>query len=310
MKNIASLVGVFLGVIIFGAILGFSITLLFIHATNLVVGGASGGIQMKQLLSVLLLWAGTATVTTSTFIVIYTIRYPQNGLARIITYTVLFLLAWLLIIPLCVHFFDQLAKVQIFEPKNQLLTAHYFREDNGQLYYYSSVDAATRTANGVAFKLDDIASSVDDSILLENAPLIQSDIQPFSDALVYDTLSTSRLIDTFLPAIYNTRDAAISSVEGGVLTWLTFATWGLALYSLIGLRRLFQWRLLNFCGVLLGFLGVCTLNLSYYWGWDGDLFGLVTLPNWLANCIIAAVLSCLGILLAIFRPDPNMEPEE
>lgn len=265
---------------------------------------------MKQLLSVLLLWAGTATVTTSTFIVIYTIRYPQNGLARIITYTVLFLLAWLLIIPLCVHFFDQLAKVQIFEPKNQLLTAHYFREDNGQLYYYSSVDSATRTANGVAFKLDDIASSVDDSILLENAPLIQSDIQPFSDALVYDTLSTSRLIDTFLPAIYNTRDAAISSVEGGVLTWLAFSTWGLALYSLIGLRRLFQWRLLNFCGVLLGFLGVCTLNLSYYWGWDGDLFGLVRLPNWLANCIIAAVLSCLGILLAIFRPDPNMEPEE
>ncbi len=267
-------------------------------------------IQMNQLLSVLLLWAGTATVTTSTFIVVYTIRYPQNGVVRITTYTVLFLLAWLVIIPLCVHFFNHLAKVRIFEPKEPLLTAHYFRPDDGRLYYYSSVNAATRTASGVSFKLDDIASSADDSMLLENAPLIQSDIQPFSDILVYDTLSISRLMNIVLPALYNTRDAAIASVEGGVLPWLAFASWGLALYSLIGLRRLFQWRLLNFCGVLTGFLGVCVLNLSYYWGWDGNLFGVITLPNWLANCIIAAVLSCMGILLAIFRPDPNMEPEE
>lgn len=310
MKTIASLVGVFFAVIIFGAILGFCVTLLFIYSTNFVVGKGSEVISITQYLSLLFIWAGAATIGTGLFSIAYTIRYPQNGLARIVTHTILSILSWLIIIPLCLVGANKFEEIDIYNKKEITLTPNFFRPDDGNLYYYSSVNDATKTATGVSFKLHDINSTTDGSVLLENAPLFQSDIQPFSDILIYDTLSISRFIDTVLPALYYNNKKAMEAFSEGLISWLAFASWGLALYAVIGLRRLFQWRLLNFCVAVLAYLGICIINLSYTLGWDGNIFNLITLPNWMINCIIAAILSCLGILLSIFRPDPNMEHVE
>ena len=173
-----------------------------------------------------------------------------------------------------------------------------------------SAATATKTANGVSFTLDSLDNASDESRLLENAPLIKSDIVPFSDVLIYNTLSRSKLVKIALPALHLNQQAALTALKGGVISWLTFASWGLALCTLIGVRRLFHWRLLNFIAVQIGFIAICAVNLYYSWGWNGNLFGAVTIPSWMMNCIIAAVLSCTGILLSIFRPDPNMEHVE
>lgn len=310
MKTIASLVGVFFAVIIFGAILGFCVTLLFIYSTNFVVGKGAEATSVAQYLSLLFVWGGAATIGTGLCSIAYTIRYPQNGLARIITHTVLSIVSWLVIIPLCLVGANKFEDMDVYNKKEIALTPKFFRPDDGNLYYYSSVDDTTKTATGVAFKLQDINNTSDDSVLLEGAPLFQSDIQPFSDILIYNTLSISSFIDTVLPALYYNNKSAMEAFSEGLIPWLAFASWGLALYAVIGVRRLFQWRLLNFCVAVLVYLAICIINLSYTLGWDGNIFNLVTLPNWLTNCIIAAILSCLGILLSIFRPDPNMEHVE
>lgn len=306
MKTIVSLIGLFFAVIIFGTIIGFSMTFLFIYTTNLVVGMGGEGISKSLALTLLFLWGGASTIATGPFIVIYSIRYPQNGIVRIITYTVLTVISWLVIIPLCTSFADKFAPVGISKPKEPLLSTHYFRPENGTLYYYTSINNLTKTVKGVSFELNDISSVNDDSVLLDNAPIVKSDIEPFSDVLIYDTLSVSTFVDVVLPVLYYHMEVARNALKDGVLSWFAFASWGLALYSLIGLRRLFHWRLLNFCGIFLACMGICVLNFAYSWGWDGTLFNTITLSNWILNCIIAAVLSCIGILLAIFRPDPNM----
>lgn len=310
MKTIASLIGVFFVVILFGAFFGLCMTLLFIYATDFVVGGEVAGVSANQALSILFFWAGAAAMATSFFTVVYTIRYPQNGFARIMTHTVLSLLVWLIVIPACFVASQRFEEKNILEAKEPVLTANYFRPDNGTLYYYAAVDGLTKTATGASFELNDINSATDGSALLENAPLLNSDIKPFSDVLIYDTLSISKLVDVVLPALRLSKENALEAFSGGIFSWLAFATWGLALYAIIGVRRLFHWRLLNFCTALLGFMGICAVNLCYAFGWDGSIFGFVTLPNWLLNCIIAAALSCMGIILSIFRPDPNMEHEE
>ena len=310
MKTILSLVGLFLAVIIFGTIFGFSATLLFIHATDIVVGADSVRLDMNQTLFLLFLWIGAAAVTSSAFTVVYSIRYPKNGIARVITHTILCLLAWVVIIPLSLECADKAGKLEPMQPKDRLMTASYFRPHDGKVYYYTSVNAATKTANGVSFTLNSLNNASDESQLLENAPLMKSNILPFSDVLIYNTMSRSKLVKLALPALYLNQQAAVTALKGGVLSWLTFASWGLALCTLIGVRRLFRWRLLNFIAVQIGFIAICAINLYYSWGWNGNLFGFVTIPSWIMNCIIAAVLSCIGILLSIFRPDPNMEHVE
>lgn len=310
MKTILSLVGLFLAVIIFGAFFGFCATLLFIHATDIVVGADGVRLDMNQTLFLLFLWIGASAVVSSVFTVVYSIRYPKNGVARVITHTILCLLAWLVIIPLSLGFADKAGEIKPMQPKDRPMTANHFRPDDGKLYYYTSVNAATKTANGVAFTLDSLDNASDESRLLENAPLIKSDIVPFSDVLIYNTLSRSKLVKIALPALHLNQQAALTALKGGVISWLTFASWGLALCTLIGVRRLFHWRLLNFIAVQIGFIAICAVNLYYSWGWNGNLFGAVTIPSWMMNCIIAAVLSCTGILLSIFRPDPNMEHVE
>lgn len=310
MKTILSLVGLFLAVIIFGAFFGFCATLLFIHATDIVVGADGVRLDMNQILFLLFLWIGASAVVSSVFTVVYSIRYPKNGVARVITHTILCLLAWLVIIPLSLGFADKAGEIKPMQPKDRPMTANHFRPDDDKLYYYTSVNAATKTANGVSFTLDSLDNASDESRLLENAPLIKSDIVPFSDVLIYNTLSRSKLVKIALPALHLNQQAALTALKGGVISWLTFASWGLALCTLIGVRRLFHWRLLNFIAVQIGFIAICAVNLYYSWGWNGNLFGAVTIPSWMMNCIIAAVLSCTGILLSIFRPDPNMEHVE
>lgn len=310
MKTILSLVGLFFAVIVFGALLGFCATFLFIHATGIVVGADSVQLDMTHTLYLLLLWVGAAAIVSSVFTVIHSIRYPKNGMARVITHTILCLLAWLVIIPLSLEFADKTGEMNPMQPKDRLMTANYFRPYDGKLYYYTSVNAATKTANGVSFTLDSLDNASDESQLLENVPLMQNNIAPFSDVLIYNTLSRPKLAKLALPALYLNQQGALTALKGGVLSWLAFASWGLALCALIGLRRLFHWRLLNFIAVQIGFIAICAVNLYYSWGWNGNLFGAVTIPSWMMNCIIAAVLSCVGILLSIFRPDPNMEHVE
>lgn len=310
MKTILSLVGLFLAVIIFGAFFGFCATLLFIHATDIVVGADGVRLDMNQILFLLFLWIGASAVVSSVFTVVYSIRYPKNGVARVITHTILCLLAWLVIIPLSLEFADKAGEIKPMQPKDRIMTAHYFRPHNGKLYYYTSVNAATKTADGVTFTLDSLDTTTDESHLLKNTPLIQNSIVPFSDVLIYNTMSRSKLVKLALPALYLNQQSAVAALKGGIISWLAFASWGLALCTLIGVRRLFHWRLLNFIAVQIGFIAICAVNLYYSWGWNGNIFGFVTIPSWMMNCIIAAFLSCIGILMAIFRPDPNMEHVE
>lgn len=307
MKTIVSLIGVFFAVIIVGAIMGSGLSLLFVYATNLVIGVGSEGVSRDFALTLLCLWSGAATIASSLFIIVYSIRYPQNGIARIITYTVLTVVSWVVIIPLCVSFASRFSSSEVSKQKAPLISPNYFRQDEGVLYYYTFVNNLTETVKGVSFELSDISSSLDGSKVLDNAPIMKSDIEPFSDVLIYDTLPIIQYIDIVLPALNHTKEAALAALKDGPLSWLLFATWGVALYALIGIRRLFHWRLLNSWGVLLGYIGICFLNLCYFSGWDGNIFDFVTLPCWLLNCIIAAILSCIGIILAIFRPDPNVE---
>lgn len=310
MKTILSLIGIFFTIIFLGTILGFCVTSLFIYATNFVVGGTIELLSWNQIVSLLLICGAIATVCTTPFLIAHSIRYPYNRVARIVTYTILTILAWIIIIPVCLVAAQNFGSVDIPQTTKPLLTPNFFRPSDGTLYYYTSVNPQTRLANGVSFELHNINSTQDTAQLLENTPQFTASIQPFADVLIYDTLQISRFIDVILPGLIMTKERAQNAFSQGILHWLSFATWGLALYSLIGVRRLFRWRLLNFCTTILGFIGISLLNIYYSWGWNGNLFNLISLPNWLLNCIIAAILSCLGILLAIFRHDPNMESVE
>lgn len=310
MKTIASLVGIFFAVIILGAILSFCVASLLFYSTNLVVGETVEHMSWEQMASLFFVCGGVATIATTPFLVAHSIRYPHNGFARIITYTILTALAWLVIIPACLVVSQKFESIDLLKAKHPVLTTNYFRPNDGTLYYYTTVNSQTMTVNGVSFTLNDIDSATDSSKLLENGPQFQASIQPFSDVLVYDTLQISKFMEVAIPAFILSKQQAQDTFSKGFFPWLVFASWGLAAYATIGLRRLFQWRLLNFCTILLVFIGICILNLFYSLGWNGNLFDLITLPQWLLNCIIAAVCSCLGILLAIFRKDPNTEHVE
>lgn len=310
MKTILSLIGIFFTIILLGAILSFCVISLFIYTTHFVVGSTIELLSWNQIASLLLVCGATSAVCTTPFLIAHSIRYPYNGIARIVTYTILTALAWIIIIPVCLTAAQNFGSVDVLKTNEPVLTPNFFRPSDGTLYYYTSVNPQTKMANGVSFELHNINSSEDTAQLLENTPQFKADIQPFADVLIYDTLQISKFVDVILPSLILTKERAQDAFSKGILPWLSFATWGLALYSLIGIRRLFRWRLLNFCTAILGFIGISLLNVFYSWGWDGNLFNFVTLPNWTLNCIITAVLSCLGILLAVFRQDPNMESVE
>ena len=131
--------------------------------------------------------------------------------------------------------------------------------------------------------------------------------RPFSDLLIKNTLTPPVIVKPLIPVLQIIADKTLEALKGGWKSWIAFSSIGLAFMSILGLRRLFRWRLLNSTVALLAFAGILLVNIIYFSGWDGIITTGVTIPMWLMNCIIACLFSFLGIILAITRPDPNLE---
>lgn len=306
MKTFVSLLGVFFVVCVGGAILGMCLCLLYTHATLLVAGQPVSAVPNGLPLVFLLCSCAVAAVLSCVFLVNYTIRHPKNVFVHVLSFVVLAILSWGVVIPCCLYASDYLMK-DVSVENDSLPSRRYFRPDSDGIFFYSAVFPETSTGDGLYIDLSGFTGTKSGVLRIEQAPVNKLAAAPFSDLLIRDTLQLPEPVLSLLSVCRVAGANAVQAVRDGWRGWVSFATVGIAFMSLLGLRRLFRWRLLNCLSVLIGFFCVFAINSIYFLGWNGQIFAGLTIPLWLMNCIVSGIFICLGILLAIFRPDPNME---
>ncbi|MBO5137061.1 MAG: hypothetical protein J6B81_00995 [Spirochaetaceae bacterium] len=306
MKSFATQILAFLFICIGGAILGLSLCLLYIHATQIIAGQSVGYVPDGLPLVCLLYSCAVVAFFSCVFLINYTIRHPQKKIPQLLAFCLVMLIAWGFVIPFCLNKADSLQQNIVMQEETALPSRKYFRPDTDGVFFYSNVSPDTETADGIYIDTSGFTGSKSGIIPLKQVPINKDVALPFSDLLIRDTLQLPQIVKPILNGINVLCKNAVNATQG-LLSWLIFSTMGLALGSLFGLRSVFRWRLLNCLSVLICFVGIISTNIAYYMGWPGVFFGIVEIPLWVMNCIISGVFICLGTVLAIFRPDPNME---
>ena len=306
MKTFVSLLGVFFVVCIMGTIFGFCTCLLYAHTTLLVAGQPVSSVPDGAPLFYLLASCAVAAAVSCVFLVNYTIRYPKNALVHALSFVFIGLVAWLAVIPCCVNYAGK-AAAKIEEQERPLPSRRYFRPDGDGIFFYSAIFPETDSGNGLYIDLNGFTSSKSGVLRIEQAPINRNASAPFCDLLIRNTMKSPKIAKPFLSVFRQFALNAATALKNGWKSWLMFATFGLACMSLLGLRRIFRWRLLNCMGVFVGFCSIVALNALYLSGWNGTITSGIIIPSWLMNCIISCVSTCVGIVLAIFRTDPNRE---
>ncbi len=200
---------------------------------------------------------------SSLFMVLYVVRHPGKIILPLIIYILTGILSWGLLIPFSVSKSEEYASIPHVQKKAPLITPGFFREDNGGIYYYSRVGQDGK-AEGLYIDLQGFTGSQGKILPIDNVPVNETAAEPFSDLLIRDTMTLPRVVKVPVELYKKQLAFASASRKAGYISWLSFASIGIALLSILGLRRFSAWRLLNASIVTAAFFCIAGVNSACY----------------------------------------------
>lgn len=229
----------------------------------------------------------------------YMIRHPVRSALPMITYAVLYLAAWAVLMPLNFKLLGNLPESAVAAEASSGLSDGYFRSgENGSVYYYSNV-SKTNVADGLC-----IAPGLDHSVYTF------SDMQlpektGFSDPLIQTTVDMPYVMGVVIRWFATLLTIAQRAFSEGFFSWLCFSSLALALISVAGLHHASKWRLVNALSVVLATLAILVVNILGYTksfldgarNWVNGFFSSV--PQ-IKNPMVVLFNVVLGLLFLVF----------
>lgn len=193
----------------------------------------------------------------------------RGGIIQLLFYIALCAVTWILLFPLCLN---KGAGAGVFEEskaKEHVVTAGYFRESEGTVYYLSKDLKSSEAGSAV----DSVIIDTGDTGTVKFAQITSSpdfrlfkNAEPYSDILLKQSFGNSSTFKEF-----SFRDllirAAQAKTKGGTF-WLGFLSLALALCCVYGISHMFDWKLVNASFVILFTGFILCINLLYF----GPLF--------------------------------------
>lgn len=195
------------------------------------------------------------------FLSLYLVRHPSSSKMPVGTVIVLGAATWFLFVPfLQKNYFGVSLAVSEKEPKN--ISAGYFRTQGDKIFYYASV--AQDMASGVEFL---IPASESKSLVIRtfaDRRLEKTESEPFADPLIRDSLRLPMPVARLLQGYAVLEHQATLSINSGYITWLCFASMGVAFLSVIILIYGSVWRMINSFSIMFCSLFIFWMNGLYY----------------------------------------------
>lgn len=321
MKNLGiktsfKLIPAFLVLTVGGTLIGACLYMLYSACTQLVAGETISAFSRVLFSKGVCAALPVCASLSGVFLVLYLIRHPQLPFFPVTFYSALMVLVWLVILPACHQFTNTHHNNLVDDTQKRVLSPGFFRKDGPLVLYYSQV-YHDNSADGLCIDSTDSDGKL---FTFTSIPLAERD-DVFSDSLIEETVAMPKLFALMLAGDVILNKKASASYALGFGYWLCFATLGLALLSVIGLRRVTSWRLLNTFLVIFSTAGILAFNALYYG--TGVLDKAVSLVNgWfvkltfihdpfivLCNVVTAAVFLLCGLLLDLFKKNSDLDEE-
>jgi len=314
---------------IFGTLIGACFYMLYETCTMLVAGTSSNAISLNLFLKGVFISFPISMGLSAMMLTLYFIRHPALPFIPILTYAVLILVAWLVLIPSCTKLsLNYDTKTESVKNKNSL-SSNLFRKSNSLVTYFSKV-YNDNFANGMCINISNDASTI---YTFKNVPL-EDNKKTFSDSLIAESIEMPRLISYIMNDISTLMEAGKKAIKSwkaenqltfgasffkGISYWLCYISMGLALLSVIGLRRVSNWRLLNTFIVILSTFCITSFNSIYYRKtiyegaaaivdkWFSKMIFIHDPFAVLVNIVIFILFSVTGLLIDIFKKNNDLD---
>jgi len=318
-KMSLKLIVAFLCLGIVGTAVGACLYMMYSMCTMLVAGESLAAFSSVLFLKGVFASFPVVMLISSMLLILYFIRHPAKPVIPLFVYTIIIAAVWLFLIP-----FSELVSAKYNKAVEQPVVARtlspgFFRHSNGCIVYYSKISKDNK-GQGVCIDASD-RNSESSLYTFSNVPL-PSDKGKFSDSLIAETVAMPKLLESILKGYTILRAEAQKALPLGKSWWLCFASLGLALLSVIGLRRVTNWRLLNTFLVIFSTAGIVFFNALCY-GTNspfGKIPGIVN--DWfkqttflhnpfvvVCNILLAFFFIILGLCIDIFKKNTELDEE-
>jgi len=250
----------------------------------------------------------------------YKIRH-QGKVVQCIVYIFLQCLTWLVVFPVIDHqvinrleirYSAQIKEAQA-ENNSELLSAGYFRESDGEVYYFldevTTETSAKNPVRGVEITTGDWGDMNRVTFVNpENMDIIES-AAPYKDVLIKSVYGNS--VVSNIRYIGNVIQAGRKALSGGIINYLVFLSIALALSVVYMLAHISQWRAVNFVSCITATFLILALNVWFYSPWFESISKTSFMGNrlftamrtwcsdpfiFVVNCTISLLIVILGII--------------
>lgn len=314
MKNVLKLLLAYFLVLLIGCFVGTVIVSEFFTTLHFIVGKKQVFFSVKNMLESFIVVIPLVLVICPMMLCFYVSRHNSKKASSVITYIILSLLTWLILFPAYLTFSKKFSPTltQYFvrtdsSPSNDaILSSGYFRKYGRFVFYHapngnSEIDALSINMDG-----SNQTNMISEQQNVSEKLLEQS--FPFDDLLIRDALSFP-ILPIFFGGYINIVSNARSAWGAGVIYWLYFAIFGVALCSVYAFVGMSGWKIINSIAVVFWTIAIVVLNGAYY----SVLKDLISFPSWLpdffsnipnaplvlVNFLIFFIFLIVGIISAI-----------
>lgn len=178
------------------------------------------------------------------FLVLSMVRHSgKNKVIGIITTTVLCLASWCFAVPAFLEYEIGSAGI-VSVLKKQHLSAGYFRISDGELYYFTHVDAEG-ISDGIIINTGNNSTIENSFKVVAGEKTAISGSGDFSDILVRKDVEMPAAVKLCLSDLYFLSKAALKSFRASHFSWWFFCSFAVALICVFMISSLSSWRLVN-----------------------------------------------------------------
>lgn len=221
------------------------------------VAGQTSTFSVGLFVKGLLLSAPIIVELSGLFLIFYLIRHPSDSYLPLITYLILGVLAWFVIVPSLFKIQNAFVSSEALQEPRNKISAGYFRNIEDHVVFFSRV-TDEGVADGIVL---DVGVDGKNLFTFKDAHTITRE-EGFQDSIISDSVSANFFMQHIINGITNLESLQALTIALGYLHWITVASLGLALLSIVGLRNISEWRLLDVLIVFIAYMLVLIINIT------------------------------------------------
>lgn len=242
---------------------GTALYFFYLNLLEFVIGIESSTSNIHKIITSFFYVTTVLVIIMEPVTIYYRIRHI-GGLPQLISFILLSVVAWNLLLPSIFKLRDAYFKRYPQTTVEKVVTHGYFRNSNGEIYYLTDdLSEKNEYAVSVVIRPEEKESVLVEKILNSPDLSLYKDAEPYNDILIKNSFPTKLVNQNYL-SFDSFLDRGEKAFNKGFTFWLGYLSLALVICSLYGVSNFFDWRLINTTVILSLTCIILTFNKVYF----------------------------------------------